>query len=113
MTETLELVHGDFYGPIMPTTLGRRKYFILLVNDYSRYMWVQLLTSKTEAAEVVKKFKARAEAESSKKLRVLRTNCGGEFTSTEFATYCTNHGVVRHHTMPYSPQQNGMVERQN
>ena len=67
-------------------------------------MWLQLLTIKTEAAEAVKKFKARAEAESSKKLRVLQTDRGGEFTSMEFAAYCADQGVVRHHTAPYSPQ---------
>ena len=58
-------------------------------------------------------FKARAEAVSGKKLRALRTSRGGEFTLVEFAAYCADQGVVRHHTTPYSPQQNGMVDRQN
>ena len=66
-------------------------------------MWLQLLTNKTNAAEAVKKFKARVEAESGKKLRVLRTDRGYEFTSVEFAAYCADQGVVRHHTAPYSP----------
>ena len=76
-------------------------------------MWLQLLTSKDEAAVAIKKFKTRAEAESGKKLRVLRTDRGGEFTSVEFATYCVDQGVGQHHTAPYSPQQNGVVERRN
>ena len=38
---------------------GGRRYFLLLVDDYSRYMWLQLLTSKDEAAEAIKKFKVR------------------------------------------------------
>ena len=63
--------------------------------------------------KAVKKFKASAEAESGKKLRVLRTDRGGEFTSVEFAAYCADQGVVRHHTAPYSPHQNGIVERRN
>ena len=46
-------------------------------------------------------------------MRVLRTDRGGEFTSVEFAAYCVDQGVVRHHTAPYSPQQNGVVERRN
>ena len=111
--DALELVHGDLCGPITPATNGGRRYFLLLMDDYSRYMWLQLLTSKDEAAAVIKKFKICAEAESGKKLRVLRTDHGGEFTSVEFTTYCADRGVVRHHTMPYSPQQNGMVERWN
>ena len=94
VAEALELVHGDLCGPITPTTHDGRKYFILLVDDCSRFMWLQLLTSKTEAAEAVKKFKARAEAESGKKLRVLWTDRGGEFTSVEFAAYYADQGVV-------------------
>ena len=44
---------------------------------------------------------------------MLRTGRGGEFTSVEFTVYCVDQGVVRHHTAPYSPQQNGVVERRN
>ncbi|XP_066361033.1 uncharacterized protein [Miscanthus floridulus] len=76
-------------------------------------MWLQLLTSKDKAAAAIKKFKMRVEDESGKKLCVLRTDRGGEFTSMEFVAYCANQGVVRQHTAPYSPQQNGVVERWN
>ena len=76
-------------------------------------MWLQLLTSKDEVAMAIKKFKMRAEAKSSKKLHALRTDRSGEFTSVEFAAYYTDQGVVRHHTTPYSPQQNSMVECRN
>ena len=111
--DALELVHGDLSGPITPATNGGRRYFLLLVDDCSRFMWLQLLTSKDEAAAAIKKFKMRAEVESGKKLRLLRTDRGGEFTSMEFVAYCADQGVERHHTAPYSPQQNGMVERWN
>ena len=46
-----------------------------------------------------------------KKLKVLRTDCGGEFTVVEFTTYCVEEGMGHHLTSPYSPQQNGVVER--
>ncbi|XP_066308207.1 uncharacterized protein [Miscanthus floridulus] len=111
--DALELIHGDLYGPIMPATNDGQWYFLLLVDDCSRYMWLQLLPSKDKATEAIKKFKARTEAESGKNLCVLWTDRGGEFTSVEFATYCVGQGVVRHHTAPYSPHQNGMVELRN
>ena len=111
--DALELVHGDLYGPITPATNGGRWYFLLLMDDCSRYMWLQLLTSKDEVATMIKKVKMRVEAKSGKKLRVLRTDRGGEFTSVEFTAYCMDQGVERHHTAPYSPQQNCVVERQN
>ena len=111
--DALELIHGDICGPITLATNGGRRYFLLLMDDCSHYMWLQLLTSKDEAVAAIKKFKMRAEAESDKKLRVLRTDRGGEFTSLEFVAYCMDQGVVQHHTVPYSPQHNGVVERWN
>ena len=94
MKDALELVHGDLCGPITPDTNGDRRYFLLLMDDCSRYMWLKLLTSKDEATATIKKFKMRVEAKSGKKLHVLRTDRGGEFTSVEFAAYCTDQGVV-------------------
>jgi transposase InsO family protein len=88
-------------------------YFLLLVDDHSQFMWLRLLASKDEATDTIKQFKARAEVEFGKKLRVLRTDRGGEFTAVEFATYCVEEGVGRHLTTPYSPQQNDVVEGWN
>jgi transposase InsO family protein len=58
-------------------------------------------------------FQARAEAEAGCKLRAFRTDRGGEFTSKAFMEYCATDGVQRQLTAPYSPQQNGVVERRN
>ena len=102
--DALKLIHGDLCGPITPATNGGRWYFLLLVDDCSCYMWLQLLMMKDEVVVAIKKFKTRAEAKSSKKLRVLRTDPGDEFISVEFAAYCVDQGVERHHTAPYSPQ---------
>jgi len=51
-----------------------------------------------------KEFKVRPEVESGKKLCMLQIDHDGEFTSVEFAVYCADQGVERHHTMSYSPQ---------
>uniref|UniRef100_A0ACD5Z1Q6 Uncharacterized protein n=1 Tax=Avena sativa TaxID=4498 RepID=A0ACD5Z1Q6_AVESA len=111
--ERLELVHGDLCGLVTPATPGGRRYFLLLVDDLSRYMWVMVLGSKGEAADAIRRVQANAEAECGRKLRVLRTDNGGEFTAAEFASYCADEGIQRHHSAPYSPQQNGVVERRN
>ncbi|KAK3133143.1 hypothetical protein QOZ80_6AG0532910 [Eleusine coracana subsp. coracana] len=111
--ERLELVHGDLCGPVTPATPGGRRYFLLLVDDLSRYMWVMVLGSKGEAADAIRRAQAAAEAECGRKLRVLRTDNGGEFTAAEFAAYCAEEGIQRHYSAPYSPQQNGVVERRN
>jgi transposase InsO family protein len=109
----LELVHGDLCGPVTPVTPSGNQYFLLLVDDMSRYMWVRLLSSKDQAPSEIKNFQAAVEVETGKKLKVLRTDRGGEFTSVEFGRYCAERGVERQFTAPYSPQQNGVVERRN
>ena len=76
-------------------------------------MWLALLTTKDEAATAIIRLQKWVEAESSCKLRTLRTDHGGEFTSGSFTAYCAELGVERHLTAPYSPQQNGVVERRN
>lgn len=53
-TKVLQLVHGDLCGPIEPTTMGGNKYFFLLVDDFSRAMWVFMLKRKDEALSVFK-----------------------------------------------------------
>jgi hypothetical protein len=100
-------------GPISPATLRGNKYFLLLVDDLSRYMWVAVIPSKDRAAAAIKDIQARAEGEFGLKLKALHTDCRGEFTVIEFADYCVAEGVHHHHTSPYIPQQNDIIEHQN
>jgi transposase InsO family protein len=112
-TRSLELIHGDLCGPVTPATPSGNRFFLLLVDDYSRYMWLTLLRSKDEAATAIKHIQAAAERKSGNQLGALRTDRGGEFTTAHFKDYCTELGVHRELTAPYTPQQNGVVERRN
>jgi transposase InsO family protein len=106
-------VHGDLCGPVTPATPEGRRYFLLLVDDLSRYMWIVVLGSKREAADAIRRAQAAVEAECDRKLRVLRTDNGSEFTTAEFTSYYADEGVQCHYSTPYNPQQNGVVERRN
>ena len=111
--QILELVRGDLCGLIAQETQNGSKYFLLLVDDRSRYMWVVMLSSKDRPAKAIKEIKAHGEGESRLKMGTLRTNRGGEFTSYEFVEYCAGEGIRRQHIAPYDPQQNGVVECRN
>jgi hypothetical protein len=80
----IDLVHGDLCGPVTPATPSGNKYFLLLVDDMSRFMWLRMLSSKDEAPTAIKNFKAAVEVETGRRLKTLRTDRGGEFTSVEF-----------------------------
>jgi transposase InsO family protein len=111
--EKMELVHENLCGPVTPVTPGGKRYFFLLVDDVSRYMWLMLLAMKDEALAAFTAFQARAEAEAGRKIGTLRTDCGGEFTARSFADHCTKQGMQRHLTAPYTPEQNGVMKRRN
>ena len=106
--DVLDLVHGDICGPITPTTPSGNRYFLLLVDDMSWYMWLCLLASKDQAPVAIRRFKAVAEVESGRKLKVLRTDRGGEFTSMEFRAYCAEEGVQRQLTAPTLRNRTGL-----
>jgi hypothetical protein len=112
-SQGLELVHTDLCGQVSPATPGGKSYFMLIVDDYSRYMWIELLENKSEALVCFKKFRAAAELESGHRLRAFRTDRGGEFNSRAFVDFCDEHGIKHSTTTPYTPQQNGVVERRN
>jgi hypothetical protein len=109
----LELVHADLCGQITPKSLGGASYFLLVVDDSSRFMWVELLKTKDQALDCFKKIKARAEVEAGNRLKALRTDRGGEFNSHLFTMFCNENGIKHYTTTPYTPQQNGVVERRN
>lgn len=112
-TKTLQLVHGDLCGPITPSTAGGSRYISVIIDDYSRYMWTILLKEKSEAFHKFKKLREVVEKETGEKIITFRTDRGGEFFSKEFNEYCELAGIKRHLTAPYTPQQNGVVERKN
>ena len=68
---------------------------------------------KADVFPVFKVFKARVELESEKKIKCLRTDNGGEYTSDEFDKFCQQEGIKRQLTVAYTPQQNGVAERMN
>ncbi|KAD4982647.1 hypothetical protein E3N88_19318 [Mikania micrantha] len=111
--KTLELVYGDLCGPISPPTLAGNEYIFVIIDDYSRYMWTFMLKRKVDALQSFKSFKAQAENETGNSIKVFRTDRGGEFTSNMFTEFCSKEGINRQLTAPYTPQQNGVVERRN
>ena len=107
----LKLVHVDLCGPMFVESLGGRRYFLLLVDDFSRMCWVYFWKCKSEAFEQFKRFKSLVEKQSGCQIKSLRTDRGGEFLSTEFNTYCEENGIHRELTAPRTLQQNGIAER--
>jgi hypothetical protein len=113
MTRPLEIVQNDLVGPTTTKGLKGEKYFMLLVDDYTRMTIVCFLRNKLEAFENFKVYKEMVENQMDSKIKCLRSDNGGEFTSKEFMDYCSRHGIKRKFFVSRTPQQNGVVERKN
>jgi transposase InsO family protein len=112
-TKPLEIVHTDLVGPITKKGLKGERYFMLLVDDYTRTIVVCFLKNKSEAFENFKIYKKMVENEMDSRIKCFRSDNGGEFTSKEFMDYCNNHGIKMQFSIARKPQQNGVVERKN
>ena len=109
----LELVHSDVCGKISTPSLGGGIYFLTFIDDNTHYVWIYILKSKDQVFEKFLEWKALVENSSGQKLRTLRSDNGGEYTSAEFTAYLRKEGVRHEFTVSKTPQQNGVAERMN
>ena len=80
----MEIIQVDICGPTRTKRLQGEYYFMLFIDDYTRMTWVTFLKEKSEAFEKFKIFKAKVENETNLKIKCLRLDNGGKFTSNEF-----------------------------
>jgi hypothetical protein len=109
----LELVHSDVFGLVTVPSLGGSIYCVSLIDDFSRKTWIYFLRKNSKVFYKFKEFKSLVENYTDKKIKVLRTNNGAEFSGNEFDQFCKKFGIARQNTTPYTPQQNGFSERMN
>jgi transposase InsO family protein len=112
-TRPLEIVHTDLVGTTTTKGLKGERYFVLLVDEYTRMTTVFFLKNKSEDFENFKIFKEIVENEMDSRIKCLRSDNGGEFTSKEFMDYYSSHGIKRQFFVARTPQQNVVVERKN
>jgi hypothetical protein len=78
------MVHADLCGSVTPPTPRGNKFFLLLVDDFSRYTWISLMSSKDQATVEIKRIHAVVERKSGNLFGVLRTDRGGGVHSRSF-----------------------------
>ena len=111
--EILGLIHTDLCDFKATPSRGGKNYYISFIDEYSKYCYIYLVNTKDEALNSFKNYKAEVENQLDKKIKVLRSDRGGEYESKDFAEFCSLHGIVHQTTAPYSPQMNGVAERKN
>ncbi|CAI7866978.1 unnamed protein product, partial [Closterium sp. NIES-54] len=117
MTAPLQTLHMDVWGPARVSGQSRERYFLLVVDDYTRYTTVFPLRSKGQVIDVlipwIRTVRLQLRERFGQDLHVLRLHSdrGGEFSSTLLQDFCRGEGILQSFKLPDSPQQNGIAER--
>jgi transposase InsO family protein len=109
----LDLIHSDVCGPMYLASLTGSLYCVVFIDDFSQKSWIFFMKTKGQVFNRFQEFKALVENQTGKKIRVLRSDNGGEYTSKEFMDFCSGEGIRRELIVPYNPQQNGVAKRKN
>jgi hypothetical protein len=104
----LELEHSDVWGPSL-TPFNDFWYYVIFVDDFSRFTWIYFMKIKSEVPHLFSCFKSQVENLFSTKIKTLRTDGG-----TKYLPICNQHShIIDQTSCPYTPEQNGLAERKH
>nr|XP_016498339.1 PREDICTED: uncharacterized protein LOC107817075 [Nicotiana tabacum] len=103
----------DVWGPYRIPTHDNKRYFLTLVDDYSKYIWIFLLTTKADTIVALKNFLAIVKNQFRTSVKCLRTDNDTKFMNDQVTSLLQNLGILHQSSCVYTPQQNEAVERRH
>lgn len=111
--QCMDLIHSDVCGSMQTATPSGNRWFLTLIDDFSRFTVVRLLQAKREAEAAIREYVALMQVRFQRPPTVLRSDNGREYLSTGLKDFLQAEGTTQQTTVPYTPQQNGIAERKN
>lgn len=112
-SDFLEIIHTDVCGPIRTESNGKAKYFVVFIDDKSKWCEVRFIRSKDEVTEKTREVIALMENQKGKRVKCIQSDNGSEYVNKEYDKMLSERGIARRLTVPHNPQQNGVAERKN
>ncbi|GKA55745.1 putative ribonuclease H-like domain-containing protein [Tanacetum coccineum] len=106
----LELLHMDLFGPVSVESINKKKYCLVVTDDFSRFSWVFFLATKDETNEILYKFITGLENQLNHKVKIIRSDHGTEFKNHAMNELCAKKGIKREFSVARTPQQNGKFD---
>ncbi|KAL8115425.1 hypothetical protein AgCh_022062 [Apium graveolens] len=113
ITKPLQLQHMDLFGPVNILSLSRKRYALVIVNDFSRYTWVLFVMTKDEVPFQIIDHITEIENVSTLTVKTIRSDNGTEFKNAVLNDFCVSKGIRCQYSAPRTPRQNGVVEKKN
>lgn len=112
-SKPLEMVHSDLWGPSPVVSVQGFRYYVIFIDNYSRFCWFYPLKLKSDFFSTFLKFQSLVENQFNSKIGSLQCDGGGEFTSKIFLNHLQNMGIRQLISCPHTPQQNSLAERKH
>nr|GEU51079.1 hypothetical protein [Tanacetum cinerariifolium] len=109
----LNLLHMDLCDPMRVASINGKKYILVIIDDYSRYMWTLFLRTKDKTPEVLKDFLTMIQRNLQAPVITVRTNRGTEFLNKTLNAFFKEEGIEHQTSTARTPEQNDVVERRN
>jgi hypothetical protein len=110
-SKCFSLIHCNIWGRYKTPSIFGAFYFLIIVDDFSRFTWVFLMRNKSETQTLLRQFFHYVHTQFNTKVQKLRSDNGAEFLSLKI--FFLEEGVLFQHSCVYTPQQNGVVERKH
>jgi hypothetical protein len=105
----LELIHSDVWGPT-PESVGRFKYYVSFVDEFSKFTWIYLIKHKSEVFQKFQEFRAQVEYLFYRKILAIQSDWG-EYEKLN--PFFTKLGIAHHVSCPHAHQENVANERKH
>ncbi|KAL0434330.1 UNVERIFIED_CONTAM: Retrovirus-related Pol polyprotein from transposon TNT 1-94 [Sesamum latifolium] len=113
VTSKFDLIHMNIWRPYKIPTNSGCSYFLTIADHFSRHTWTYLLKLKSQAIDCIHSFLNMIRIQFDTKVKVIRTDNGAEFLSTQCQVLFQNNGILHQRTCSYTPQQNGVAEHKH
>ncbi|KAL8127724.1 hypothetical protein AgCh_014592 [Apium graveolens] len=111
--EPYHLLHVDLFGPVNVMSIAKKKYALVIVDEFTRYTWMYVLHTKSETASILIDHVKYLDKLVKDSVKTIRSDNGIEFKNLIMEEFCKNHVIKQEFSSPGTPQQNGVVERKN
>lgn len=109
----LELIHCDLWGPAPVKSVSGYAYYVIFVDDFSRFTWFYPMRHKSEFFDIFLNFQRLVENQLSTTIKVFQSDGGTEFNNNKVRSHFLSCGIRHQLSCPYTPAQNGHTERKH